>query len=158
MDLKNLITDKLINYCSQMRTIVVCGFAKTGKIIIAKEISKKLNRHLIISDDYKIENREDFKRDVLNFYNRQIPIIVEGILCFNLLRNGVKDNNFYPDLVIKTNCNESTIKYFYEKDGEGDKINNILKFNKSLNTIWEEYISVPSIFKPSFIEIETSLQ
>lgn len=153
----NLVTPQLVKYCESMQTIVICGFTKTGKVLIAKKLAEQLNRPLIISDDYKFEEYEYFRNTVLNLYNKKIPFIAEGVLCFRLLRKGVQENNFYPNLILKTVCNEATIRYFYNKDGEADKIHRVLGFNKSLSTIWNEYINYPNISIPNIIELNTSL-
>jgi hypothetical protein len=166
MNPAELITPQIINFCKNIQTIVVCGYTKTGKITISKKLSETLNRRLFISDDYSFEKYGDkslyvFMDNILPYYKLNIPIIVEGILCFRLLRKGIQLGNFYPDLIIKTKCNDDTIKHFYKKDGEENKINRAISFNKGLNTIWEEYLQLlkdnPQIKKPNFIELETSL-
>ena len=55
MNPADLVTPQLINYCSPLQTIVVCGYTKTGKITIAKKLAEQLNRVLFISDDYSFE-------------------------------------------------------------------------------------------------------
>lgn len=165
MNPENLVTPSLVEYCSSMKTIVVCGYTKTGKVTIAKKLANKLNRPLFISDDYQsLGHEESLNYLIKEVYKHQTlnsPIIVEGILCFRLLRKGIKESLFYPDLIIKTKCDENTIRYFYEKDNEGHKIERALIFNKGLNTIWEEYqnllASNPWIKRPQFIELNTSL-
>ena len=167
MNPADLITPQLIKICHENPTIVVCGYTKTGKITIAKKLASTLNRHILISDDYtsngkdKVEALYTFMDDILYYYNKNIPIIVEGILCFRLLRKSTQLNNFYPDLIIKTKCNDDTIKYFYKKDGELSKIHRALSFNKGLNTIWNEYVDTfhqnPNAKFPKYIELETTL-
>lgn len=157
----NLITPELVNHCKQFNTIVVCGFTKTGKGIIAKELANQLNRQLLMSDDFGFEGYDDFRNVVLSVYNKRIPIVIEGVLCFRLLRKGIQENNFHPDLLIRTNCNESTIRYFYEHDGEASKINRVMSYNKGLNTIWDEYRELLKsdllIKRPIYIELNTSI-
>jgi hypothetical protein len=166
MNPAHLVTPQILNICSNNPVIVICGYTKTGKVTIAKKISSALNRPLFISDDYITEeNKSDslyrLIDGILPYYNKKIPIIVEGILCFRLLRKGIQLNNFYPDLIIKTKCNDSTIKHFYEKDNEANKIPRALSFNKGLNKIWNDYISLlhqnPSLKRPKYIELETTL-
>lgn len=165
MNPADLVTNQLVNYCSSMTTIVVCGFTKTGKVTIAKKLAEKLNRPLFISDDYQNLNPKNsldiFIEDISKYHFNKIPIIVEGVLCFRLLRRGIKESCFFPDLILKTKCDEATIRHFYYKDGEGHKIERALAFNKGLNTIWTEYqnllISNPWIKKPNYLELNTSL-
>jgi hypothetical protein len=144
-----------------MNTIVVCGFTKTGKVTIAKKLAEQLKRPLIISDNYRSEKYDEFVDEVLTHDRNKTPFIVEGILCFRLLRKGVRENVFYPDLIIKTNCNEATIKYFYEIEGEKSKIPRALSYNKGLNTIWDEYrkLLLESRVKiPKYLELNTSIK
>ena len=78
MDPTSLVTPNLVKYCEQFNTIVVCGYTKTGKYPIAKKLANELNRKLIVSDDYGIENYEEFVYNVIHNYNQQIPLIIEG--------------------------------------------------------------------------------
>lgn len=165
----NLITPDLINHCKQFNAIVICGFTKTGKIKIAKTLSESLNMKLFMSDDYLYTNHVDalyhLINDILPYYNNKIPIIVEGTQCFRLLRKGLQEKNFYPDLIIRTECNEATIRLCYNNDGEGHKIDKALIFNKGLNTTWNNYKELlkieidnnPNFKPPQYIEINTSI-
>ena len=166
MNPESLVTQHLIDYCRNLNTIIICGYTKTGKVNIAKKLAQALNRPLFMSDDYiNIADREQSLYNlidhILPYYQSNQPIIIEGILCFRLLRKGIQMNNFYPDAIIKTKCNEETIKHFYRVDGEESKINRALAFNKGLNTIWDEYrgllLNNHQLKKPQFIELETTL-
>jgi len=165
MNPADLITPQILNFCKPMNTIVVCGFTKTGKIAIAEKLSKELNRKLFISDDFQYvkpeESLYEFIKNISPYHQQRVPIIVEGILCFRLLRKGIQEGIFFPDLIIKTKCDEKTIRYFYDKDGEGHKANRAISFNKGLDTIWNEYLNLlnknPWFKKPQFIELNTSL-
>jgi hypothetical protein len=65
-------------------------------------------------------------------------------------------------MLIKTECNEETIRHFYEKDGEISKIDRALSFNKGLDKIWKDYINLlnynPYIIPPEYIELNTSIK
>lgn len=159
----DLVTPELINYCSQFNTIVVLGYTKTGKLPIAKKIATELDRPLFISDEY-LELKdplEAFMGDVTYHQRSGNRIIVEGTLCFRLLRKGLELSNFNTDLIIKTKCNEETIKYFYNHDGEAHKIKRALSFNQGLNKIWDEYrnmlLNNPYSPIPKHIELTTTL-
>jgi hypothetical protein len=166
MNPASLVTSQLINFCNPLKSIVICGFTKTGKVTIAKKLATSLNRPLLITDEY-IEKYgyddalEGLMEDTVNFYNNQTPFIVEGILCFRLLRKTATLGNFYPDLIIKTECNEETISYFYHKDGEAYKLKRALSFNKGLNKIWDDYREIlrndSSIPYPKYLSLNTSL-
>ena len=162
----DLVTPKLIELCKNLPYIVICGYTKTGKITIAKKLARELNRELIISDDYKFQDYGDnflqaFMTAVDSKIQQRKPIIAEGVLCFRLLRKTVQMNGVLPDLIIKTECDEQTIRYFYNKDNESHKVEKALSFNKGLNTIWNDYLTLleqnPRIKKPKIIQLNTSL-
>ena len=166
MNPADLVTNDLINYCKNFPIIVICGYTKTGKVTIAKKLSEQLNRPLLKSDDYiDYQNRENslylFMDAVIPYVNNNMSVIVEGISCFRLLRKGIQLGNFSPDLIIKTKCNNYTISYFYEKDGESNKIEKALSFNRGLNKIWDEYrkllLNNSHLKRPQYIELETTL-
>jgi hypothetical protein len=160
----DLVTDSLINTCKNKKSIVVIGFTKTGKITIAKKLSEYLDIPILISDYYyelsKDKALEYMMYDIKNLETSNIPYIVEGVLCFRLLRKGIQLNNFYPDLIIKTECNDKTIQHFYHKDNESSKIKKALSFNKGLDKIWLDYINLSqenNINIPPIITLNTSI-
>ena len=166
MNIQNIVTPQIINYCKQFSSIVIVGFPKTLKSTIAEYLSEQINYPLFIADNYinyydKTKQLNDLRDAILPHYNRNLPFIVEGVLSFRLLRKGIQLNDFFPELIIKTNCNQSIIEYFYKKDGQEDKIKHVLKFNKGLSTIWDEYLSLlsqnPRIKKPKYIELDIIL-
>jgi hypothetical protein len=161
----DLITPELIEICKDKKLIVVCGYTKTGKVTIAKKLAEELNRKLLKSDDYQMfeeQSLEMLMNDVIDSLKRKEQIIVEGILCFRLLRKGMEQMNILPDMLIKTECNEETIRHFYEKDGESSKIDRALSFNKGLDKIWKDYLNLlyysPYIIPPEYIELNTSIK
>lgn len=159
----DLVTPELIQHCSQFNTIVVLGYTKTGKLPIAKKIATELNCPLFISDEYlELKDPLDaFMNDIILHQKRKNQIVIEGTLCFRLLRKGLELSNFNTDLIIKTNCNEETIKYFYNQDNESHKIKRALSFNQGLNKIWDDYRNMLlSGFRsniPQYIELTTTL-
>jgi uridine kinase len=162
----DLVTSKLINHCKNLQFIVICGFTKTGKITIAKKLAQELQRELIISDNYSLEVYGDkvleaFMAAINKKLTANTPIIVEGILCFRMLRKSIQLKSLLPDLVIRTECNEQTIRHFYKKDGEIHKVEKALAFNKGLTKIWNDYQQLleitPGVKKPQYLELNTSL-
>jgi hypothetical protein len=159
----DLVTPELIQYCYQFNTIVVLGYTKTGKLPIARKIAQELDRPLFISDEYlELKDPLDaFISDVTWHQRRGNQIIIEGTLCFRLLRKGLELSNFNTDLIIKTKCNNETIKHFYNIDNENHKTKRALSFNQGLNKIWDEYRNIllnsPHSSIPKFIELETTL-
>jgi hypothetical protein len=144
---KDLVTEKIVDYCRPLSLILIIGSVKSGKVTIAKELSKQLDdRKLLISDDYiRIYGQNDaldmLERDMNeNYYYDHRPIIIEGILGFRLLRRMAKNEFRLPDMVIKTECNKETISYFYEKEEPGKNLNSVFGFNKGLESIYKESV------------------
>jgi len=139
---ETLVTEKIIEYCRPLTLIFVLGATKSGKVTIAKELSKQLDdRIILISDDYIRLYGQDgaldmLEQDMNEYYYSGYYIIVEGILGFRLLRRMVKNGYHLPDMVIKTECNKETIQYFYEKEEPGKNLNSVFGFNSGLEKIW----------------------
>jgi hypothetical protein len=166
MNPADLVTPKLIKELSQYKTIVVAGFTKTGKITISNKLSEELGYPVIKSDDFKYEQYGNkalfaFMGECLKFYQTRKPVIIEGVKAFRLLRKGVQLRCFYPDAIIRTECNDATIRHFYRKDGQEEKIDRAMAFNKGLQTTWESYLDISSnkfiIKKPKIITLNTTL-
>lgn len=166
MNPADLVTPQLLKKIDGAKTIVVAGFTKTGKITISNKLSEELGYPVIKSDDFKIEQYGNkalfaFLGECLSYYNTRKPVIIEGVKAFRLLRKGLQLRSFYPDVIIKTECNEATIRHFYKKDGEAEKIERAISFNKGLQTTWESYLDLLDekfVFKkPQIITLTTTL-
>jgi hypothetical protein len=166
MNPADLVTPQLLKKIEGANTIVVAGFTKTGKITISNKLSEELGYPVIKSDDFKHEQFGNkalfaFMGECLSYYNTRKPVIIEGVKVFRLLRKGLQLRNFYPDVVIRTECNEATIRHFYKKDGEEEKADRAMSFNKGLQTTWESYLSLSEdkfvLKKPQVITLKTTL-
>lgn len=160
IDPVKLIKPEIIEVCQSFRKnsiIAVYGLPKTGKIKIAKYFSEKLKRKLFISDNYMHINWKQsvyvFLEDVSAEIEKGYSVIVEGILVGRLLRKGIEQDVLHADVIIQTVCNLETIEYCYLQDGEGEKLDKIQSFSKTLDKIWKEYLlmlnpnKMPKIFK-----------
>lgn len=146
MNPKDLITPKIIDYCKSLPLIFILGPTKSGKVTISKELSKQLdNRELLIADEY-IENYgyeyalDRLESDMKDHYYNCVPVILEGILCFRLLRKMVKEGYHLPNITIKVECNQETISFFYEKEEPGKNLNSVMGFNQGLEKIFKESV------------------
>jgi len=166
MNPASIVTPELVEYCKNLNTIVILGYTKTGKHTIAKKLAEELNCNLYVSDDYldrqnPTESLYTLIEAFADDYRAGRQFVVEGVLCFRLLRKGLELGNFFPDVLIKTNCNIETISHFYVKDGEGHKLQRALNFNKGLEKIWDEYRatlrSLSGVKIPNYLEFSTSL-
>jgi hypothetical protein len=167
MNPANLVTPQLLKKIDGASTIVVAGFTKTGKITISNKLSEELGYPIIKSDDFKVEQFGTtkalfaFMGECLSYYNTRKPVIIEGVKAFRLLRKGLQLRSFYPDVIIRTECNEATIRHFYKKDGEEEKADRAMSFNKGLQTTWDSYLLMLDekfvIKKPKIITLTTTL-
>lgn len=148
MNPKDLVTDKIVDYCRPLSVILIIGFTKSGKVTIAKELSRQLdNRKLFISDEYITNWGHDealgrLEEDINESYYDSDPIIIEGILGFRLLRRMVKNGYHLPDMVIKTECSKETISYFYSVEEPNKNLNSVFGFNSGLESIWNQTLEI----------------
>lgn len=147
---KDLITDKIVDYCKPLQLIFVIGFTKSGKVTIAKELSKRLdNRPLYIADEF-IERYgydhalDEFESQLERAYYGGEQVIFEGILCFRLLRRLIEKGFILPDMVIKTECNLNTIRHFYQLENPEKNFNKVIGFNNGLEKVFQECLNMLS--------------
>lgn len=144
---KDLVTEKIVNYCRPLSHILIIGSVKSGKVTIARKLASELDRILLISDDYIERYGQNdalnyLEQEMNDYYYSATPIIVEGILGFRLLRRMIKNGYHLPDMVIKTECSEETIRYFYNKENPEKNINSVIGFNSGLEKIYRECLDL----------------
>lgn len=162
--IKSQITEELIYECALSPFICVAGAPKSGKVKVAKLIHERLPHYTLIkTDDYQ---HYGFKQamykildDVTGMVYNDMPFIVEGTQVPRLLRKGLETQTFIPDLIIKTDCNEDTLRKCYIEDGEPDKIDGALVFARQMDTMMGNYLNESfSLQKPPKVRhIVTSL-
>jgi len=162
MNPATLVTPQLINHCKDLQLIFVIGATKTGKVIIAKTLAEALGREILISDafiqEYGYDNALDrLEHELENRYYSGKKVIIEGILAFRLLRRMARKGWMQPDIIIKTICDDETIKHFYQIEGEGDKIKRALGFNRGLEKIFEEYLELTAGKRTKILGLNTSI-
>lgn len=147
--------------------IVIVGLFATGKTTLVNEIIK-------FHPDYKVYHTDDFIQYQPNLqmkflYNKLMldkpqKFIVEGCKAYSLLRTGLRENNFFPDLVINCVASEGTRQQRYlqpdrwyrgrhslaNKTGMKD----FKAFDHVYRKIWEEYQSMLRLcrHKPRIIQ------
>ncbi len=159
------INSQMIDLCQTARSIIIIGGSCSGKSSIAEYISSQISHPYVSTDHYLQSNDNDQEKAInrlivdINNYNK--PLIIEGTLGYLLLRKGLQNNSFNPDLIIKLKCNDKTTEYLYEKYRDPSKINYAKGMAKGLEKIWENYKTLlkqnPFIKIPKYIEVETTL-
>lgn len=143
MELKELITDKIVNYSLTQQIVMILGPTKSGKVTISRELANRTGYDLFIADDFINDygldtGMEIFKNTIDSYHYSGKKAIFEGILCYRLLRKLIKDGYYIPDIIIKVNCNEETINYFYNKEEPEKNLKYVNGFNRGLEKIWSE--------------------
>lgn len=162
--LAHLITDEIIEACKDARLVMVYGFAKSGKVILAKTLQERLKRKLYISDDYipygyedaLYRMADDVKADIL----KGQKVIVEGVQTSRLMRLGLQDETFIPQVIIKTVCNWYTIEQCYKDDGEEYKLKHVQTMNSNIEKIYNAFLwdlSMKDVQQPVIFELNTSI-
>lgn len=104
----------LIDMGAQEKIIVVIGLSGAGKSTVAKLLAQKFGAHLISTDSYlgygnygSINALSNLTRDILYLAeNPQHKIIVEGSLCYRLLKHGAEHNYFMPHIIVNVVATE----------------------------------------------------
>lgn len=178
--LQELITEDLLQTCREGKHIAVLGPAGSGKVSITKTIAERLNISYSFSDDYvqDLVQENDFSpnRLVINGkgdYRESIYHMLENVRNFNnsliyagmgvprLLRAGLRDHNYVPDIVIVVECDEITLEYSHTMRGDMHKLKHNLaahkgnlKVIKEWNDSLQRNILIPY---PTILKIDTSI-
>ncbi len=147
MNPTDLVSPRIVDYCRPLNLILIIGAVKSGKVTIARKLASELDRILLISDDYierygQHDALNYLEQEMNDYYYSATPIIVEGILGFRLLRRMIKNGYHLPDMVIKTECSEETIRYFYSKEDPNKNMNSVIGFNNGLEKIYRECLDL----------------
>lgn len=154
------------------KKIVIVGLFATGKTTL---VNKLLNEQQVMQDHkYVVYHTDDFlqydrklqMRFLLNKINLDKPdrYIIEGAAAYRLLISGVKENNFYPDLVIQCLASDGTRQERYMQperlngqrhalDKKGMK--DFKAFDNMYRKMWNEYMSMPKKREPRIIHYIT---
>lgn len=124
--------------------IAVIGYSCSGKTTLTHELAKAFPDFKIIhTDEYQ---STDFApamyavmEDVLKCSGN---VLVEGVHAYRLLRKGVETNKLHFDAVIecKTDTDKRLNRYKAERDSH--KINHLPAFDKSLDKIYRDYLTM----------------
>jgi len=126
--LKELLTEDLLQVCREGKHIAVLGRAGSGKVSITTTIAERLGYNFSFSDDYvsglplptdfrtnrlQVNQTGDFKTSIYhmleNVTNYGGNLIYAGMGVPRLLRAGLRDKGYVPDIVIVVECNEQRV-------------------------------------------------
>lgn len=121
----------MIDIPPDAKVIAIAGLSNTGKSTLAKKLFS--DWHVIHTDDYISTPQADRARfliTLLNLRGDEEPVVVEGCEVGRILRTGLREGTWQPDVVI-------WCERVYDDRTKGDGT-----FNKGLTTIFREYLSM----------------
>jgi len=126
-----------------MEKIVIIGLPTCGKTTYCEELAKQYPEHRIFHTDEYIhygfdDSLYNLMSDVMEHDDSNI--IIEGVRGYRLLRKGIQTGLFKPDLVITCDASMPVrLERYARRGGDAKKL---MSFDKTLTTIWNDYLSL----------------
>ena len=141
------------------KSVLIIEKPGSGKTTLSKKIKKENPDHVILhTDDYiNLGYEHALNKIILDIQRVRKPLIIEGILGYRLLRKGLKENSYLPDIVIEINISDSDVKKIYENERNPKKLNHVLSMIKSNNTVLKEYKEMNNPKPPKWVSINRSI-
>jgi uridine kinase len=136
--------------------VCIVGLSGTGKSHLSYQLSEQFPEYKVFHcDDYLTLGKNYGDVDVLTrllvdiTYSPHKKKIIEGSLCYRLLRKGAKDDSFLPDLVIMVISTQAA-----RQIRRPDK--DYTSFDQMYRRIWRDYITERKLKTPRIVEIDTT--
>lgn len=150
--------------------VLIIGCPASGKSTIAKMISERHpDSQYIQTDDYMQHGYEqslyvlidDLKRGYVSqeaAVRMNGPHIIEGILGYRLLRKGVEQDFYYPDVVIELLITDERMEQTYNEQRDPEKLKGARSQTKACATILGKYkeMFIPDGQYPEWIQIHNN--
>lgn len=147
------------------KTVVIIGNPATGKTTLARLIADRIGVYaqwkVIHTDDYMSDEKNDYKealyRMIADIQKIHVPLIIEGVQGYRLLRKGVEGWegwHFYPDVVIEVTASDEQVRRVYERERKGKNVGSLAAFNKMHKTILGKYRVMDNPRPPKWYTVE----
>jgi hypothetical protein len=136
------------------KNVLIIGSPASGKTWLSNAI--KTNSHYIVhTDDYICYGYEVGMYAALDtVIASKHNTIVEGVLCYRMLRKGVENNSYYPDVVIELKVSDARMEQTYKNERDIKKLKSIKSFNERHDKIIAEYSDAcPNNKKPEWVTV-----
>ena len=123
----------------EKKNVCIIGHPASGKTHLSNLICP--NHHKIHTDSYIGEGYLAALHSTLHeIHNTDKHTLVEGVICYRLLRKGVELASYYPDIIIRIEISPSKQKEIYEKERDAKKLKYMDSFNKSDDTLFNQFL------------------
>ena len=124
------------------KNVLIIGLPGSGKTYLIDRL--KTDGHIVIkTDDYINYGFEQSLYRVLeDIIKANGKTIVEGVQGYRLLRKGLQQNSYYPDIVIEMVVSVKRIFHVYENERGGKNLKSVESMIKSNQKILQDYFQM----------------
>lgn len=121
------------------KLVYVCGVPASGKTHTSIVIHP-VGGYVIHTDFYKDDPIEEVLSKIMLATRKYNTVIVEGVMCYELLLSVVKGWDSKPDIIVYLDIPRSKQEEIYRKERDPRKIKYMRGFNMKLLKMWNEYL------------------
>jgi hypothetical protein len=138
------------------KTILIIGCPASGKTHLSQILAASRPYHKVIhTDDYQKHGYGQALYEILSDIEKldHHLLIIEGVQGYRMLRKGVQQNNFFPDVVIELEVTEHRMLQTYRKERAVQKQRYLNSFGAMHQKILKDYRALPNPHPPKWFTI-----